>query len=104
MYNELVDHAADGDIEFVRRTITCHNTWDNEFSFQVDPDVTVLPKNKMKEIFDAVEDEDELFLPNCALRCSVLSMMTTFSSKTYPVLYLGVNCWIDTCLTMCISV
>ncbi len=54
--HELVDHAADEDNEeFVRSTIT----WDNEFSFQVDPDVTVLREDKMTEILDTINDENE---------------------------------------------
>ncbi len=56
MHNELDDHSVDGDNEeYVRRTII----WDNEFSFQTDLDITVLREDKMNEILDAIEDENE---------------------------------------------
>ncbi len=60
MHDELVDHSADEDSdEFVRRTIT----WDNEFSFQVDMDETVLREDKMTDILDAVDEKNEMDTP-----------------------------------------
>jgi hypothetical protein len=60
MHNELNDHSADEDNEeFVRRTII----WDDGFSFQADPDVTVMREDRMKKILDAIEDENERDTP-----------------------------------------
>ncbi len=60
MHNELDNHSVDEDNEeYVRRTII----WENEFSFQTDLDVTVLRKDKMNEILDAIEDEIEQDTP-----------------------------------------
>ena len=111
MHNKLDDHSVDeGNEEYVRPTIF----WNDQLSFQMDLDVSVLREDKMNEILDAIENENEqdtqlmfrrfvrelLAKLRLKLLVAVLSMMTTSFSKTYPFLFLG---WIDTCLTMCFS-
>ncbi len=60
MHNELSDHSANEDSEeFVRRTII----WNDEFSFQANPDVTVLHEEKRANIIDAFADEIEVDTP-----------------------------------------
>jgi hypothetical protein len=56
MHNELDDSSVNKDNEeYVRRTII----WDDKFSFETDLNVTVLREDKMNEILDAIEDENE---------------------------------------------
>ncbi len=56
MHNELDDYSVDEDNEeYVRPTII----WNDEFSFQTDLDVFVLREDKINEILDAIEDENE---------------------------------------------
>ena len=60
MHNELDDHPVDEDNEeYVRPTII----WNDEFSFQTDLDVSVLRDDKINEILDAIEDENEQDTP-----------------------------------------
>jgi hypothetical protein len=56
MHNELDYHSTD---EHNREFVPYMNICDNEFLFQADPDVTVLREDKMKEILDAIADENE---------------------------------------------
>jgi hypothetical protein len=56
MHKELGDHSQDEDNEeYVRCTII----WDDELSLHADPDVAVLHEDKMTDILDAIEDENE---------------------------------------------
>jgi hypothetical protein len=60
MHNQLDDHSVDEDIEeYVRPTII----WNDEFSFQTDFNVSVLREDKINEILDAIEDENEQDTP-----------------------------------------
>ena len=55
MHNEFDDHSVDEDNEeYVRPTII----WNDEFSFQTD-----LDEDKINEILDAIEDENEQGTP-----------------------------------------
>jgi hypothetical protein len=56
MHNKLDDHSVDeGNEEYVRPTIF----WNDQLSFQMDLDVSVLREDKMNEILDAIENENE---------------------------------------------
>ncbi len=56
MYDEVGDHSQDEDNEeFVHRTII----WDDELSFHAQADAAVLHEDKMTDILDAIEDENE---------------------------------------------
>jgi len=60
VHNEVDDHSVDEDNEeYVRPTII----WNDEFSFQTDLDVSVLREDKIDEILDAIEDENEQDTP-----------------------------------------
>jgi hypothetical protein len=54
MHEKLVDYKKE-DEEYVHRTIT----WDDEPLLHVDLDASVLREDKMTNILDAIEDENE---------------------------------------------
>jgi hypothetical protein len=111
MHDELVD-CKEEDKEYVRSTIY----WDDEPLFHVDLDAAALREDKMTDILDAIEDENEEDTP-LMFRSFVHELLGELRLKlfrgikdddillrdielTFPVLNLGVVRWIATLITI----